>query len=75
MKSRWEAEKQSVDEVKKLKSEIEQTHADIEQAQLHYEYEKRQSSNITIFPLLKSVSQKPKRRASSAPKTLSFTTP
>ncbi|MEE0064529.1 MAG: Clp protease N-terminal domain-containing protein, partial [Acutalibacteraceae bacterium] len=30
MKSRWEAEKQSVDEVKKLKSEIEQTHADIE---------------------------------------------
>ena len=33
-KSRWEAEKGSVDEVKKLKSRIEQMNADIENAQL-----------------------------------------
>lgn len=68
MKSRWEAEKQSVDEVKKLKSEIEQTHADIEQAQLHYEYEKAAKLKYYDLPSLENVSQKLKRRVSSAPK-------
>ncbi len=52
MKSRWEAEKQSVDEVKKLKSRIEQTHADIEQAQLHYEYEKAAKLKYYDLPSL-----------------------
>lgn len=52
MKSRWEAEKQSVDEVKKLKSEIEQTNADIEQAQLHYEYEKAAKLKYYDLPSL-----------------------
>ncbi len=75
MKSRWEAEKQSVDEVKKLKSEIEHTHADIEQAQLHYEYEKAAKLKYYDLPSLESVSQKPKRRASSAPKIPLSTTP
>ena len=40
MKARWDSEKNSVDEVKNLKSKLEQLHADIENAQLHYEYEK-----------------------------------
>ncbi|MGN0545189.1 MAG: ATP-dependent chaperone ClpB [Acutalibacteraceae bacterium] len=52
MKSRWEAEKQSVDEVKELKSRIEQTHADIEQAQLHYEYEKAAKLKYYDLPSL-----------------------
>ena len=34
MKSRWEAEKNSVDEVKRLKGEIEKLHGEIESAQL-----------------------------------------
>ena len=52
MKSRWETEKQSVDEVKRLKSEIERMHAEIENAQLSYEYEKAARLKYSDLPAL-----------------------
>ena len=51
-KSRWEAEKGSVDEVKKLKSRIEQMNADIENAQLRYEYETAARLKYSDLPAL-----------------------
>ena len=51
-KSRWEAEKGSVDEVKSLKSRIEQMHADIENAQLRYEYETAARLKYSDLPAL-----------------------
>ena len=50
MKSRWEAE--SVDDVKRLKGEIEHMHAEIENAQLNYEYEKAARLKYSDLPAL-----------------------
>ena len=52
MKARWEEEKNSVDEVKRLKAEIEKTNADIENAQLAYEYEKAARLRYSDLPAL-----------------------
>ena len=52
MKARWDSEKNSVDEVKNLKSKLEQLHADIENAQLHYEYEKAAKLKYSDLPAL-----------------------
>ena len=52
MKSRWEAEKGSVDQVKDLKAKIEQMHADIENAQLRYEYETAARLKYSDLPAL-----------------------
>ena len=52
MRSRWEAEKDSVDEVKRLKAELEQMHADIENAQLRYEYETAARLRYSELPAL-----------------------
>ena len=52
MKARWDSEKNSVDEVKNLKSRLEQLHADIENAQLHYEYEKAAKLKYSDLPAL-----------------------
>ena len=52
MKARWDSEKSSVDEVKNLKSRLEQLHADIENAQLHYEYEKAAKLKYSDLPAL-----------------------
>ena len=52
MKARWDSEKNSVDEVKNLKSKLEQLHADIENAQLHYEYEKAAKLKYSDLPTL-----------------------
>ena len=52
MKARWDSEKNSVDEVKNLKSKLEQLHADIENAQLHYEYEKAAKLKYSDLPEL-----------------------
>ncbi len=52
MKSRWEAEKNSVDLVKELKAKIEQMHADIENAQLRYEYETAARLKYSDLPAL-----------------------
>ena len=52
MKARCDSEKNSVDEVKNLKSKLEQLHADIENAQLHYEYEKAAKLKYSDLPAL-----------------------
>ena len=52
MKARWDSEKNSVDEAKNLKSRLEQLHADIENAQLHYEYEKAAKLKYSDLPAL-----------------------
>ena len=52
MKACWDSEKNSVDEVKNLKSKLEQLHADIENAQLHYEYEKAAKLKYSDLPAL-----------------------
>ena len=52
MKARWDSEKSSVDEVKNLKTRLEQLHADIENAQLHYEYEKAAKLKYSDLPAL-----------------------
>ena len=51
-KARWEAEKGSVDQVKDLKAKIEQMHADIENAQLRYEYETAARLKYSDLPAL-----------------------
>ena len=71
MKSRWEAEKSSVDDVKRLKGEIEHMHAEIENAQLNYEYEKAArlkysdlpalEKQLPISPLWRNSYRRPKR--------------
>ena len=52
MKSRWDAEKNSVEEVKQLKEEIDHLHAEIENAQLRYEYEKAARLQYSDLPEL-----------------------
>ena len=52
MKSRWEVEKNGVESVKKLKSEIEQMHGDIERAQANLEYEKAAKLKYSDLPAL-----------------------
>ena len=52
MKAHWESEKSSVDEVKKLKGEREKLHADIENAQLRYEYETAARLKYSELPAL-----------------------
>ncbi len=52
MKARWESEKSSVDTVKALKAKIEQMHADIENAQLRYEYETAARLKYSDLPAL-----------------------
>ena len=54
MKARWEQEKDSVDKVKTLKSQIEKIHADIENAQLHYEYETAARLKYSDLPALEA---------------------
>ena len=52
MKARWETEKGSVDEVKRLKAEIEKVHAEMENATLRYEYEKAARLKYSDLPAL-----------------------
>ena len=52
MKSRWESEKQGVDEVKSLRAQIEKMHSDIENAQVAYEYEKAARLKYSELPAL-----------------------
>ncbi len=52
LKSRWEGEKGSVDRVKQLKAELEKLHADIENAQLRYEYETAARLQYSELPKL-----------------------
>ena len=66
MKARWDSEKNSVDEVKNLKSKLEQLHADIENAQLHYEYEKAAKLNTLTSRRLSVSLQRPRSAVRSA---------
>ena len=52
LKSRWEQEKNGVDEVKKIKGRIEQVNADIEHAQVNLEYEKAAKLKYSDLPAL-----------------------
>lgn len=63
MKARWEEEKNSVDEVKNLKIKIDQMHADIENAQLKYEYEKAAKLRYSDLPLLEKQLEEAEKRA------------
>ena len=52
MKARWEAERDSVDAVKRIKGEIEQLNADIENAQMNLEYERAAKLKYSDLPAL-----------------------
>ena len=52
MKSRWEAEKGSMDRVKNLKAQIDQLRGEMEQAQVHLEYEKAARLQYSELPAL-----------------------
>ena len=52
MKARWEAERDSVDAVKRIKGEIEQLNADIENAQMNLEYERAAKLKYSDLPSL-----------------------
>ena len=52
MKARWEAERDSVDAVKRIKGEIEQLNAEIEAAQMNLEYEKAAKLKYSDLPAL-----------------------
>ena len=52
MKALWEAEKQSAEDVKKLKADIEKMTGDIEQAQLRGEYERAAKLQYSELPAL-----------------------
>ena len=51
-KALWEKEKKDIDSVKELKAKLEQLHADIENAQLSYEYEKAARLQYAELPAL-----------------------
>ncbi|MDD6237309.1 MAG: ATP-dependent chaperone ClpB [Clostridiales bacterium] len=51
-KALWEKEKKDVDNVKELKARIERMHAEIENAQLNYEYEKAAKLRYSDLPAL-----------------------
>lgn len=53
MKSRWEWEKSGVDDVKRIKGEIEKCNAEIENAQVGLEYEKAARLMYSDLPALK----------------------
>ncbi len=72
MKSRWEAEKNGVDSVKQLKSQIEQMNGEIERAQANLEYEKAAKLKYSDLPApRKSSSRTPRPQ----PKSTRATTP
>ena len=65
MKARWEEDKNRVDEVKNLKIKIDQMHADIENAQLRYEYETAARLKYSDLPLLEKQLSEAEQKADS----------
>ena len=63
MKSRWEAERGSVDEVKKIKADIERVHGEIEAAQMALEYEKAARLKYSDLPELEKKLTEAEQRA------------
>jgi len=71
LKIRWESEKEGVDEVKNLKAEIEKTHADVENAQLRYEYETAARLKYSTLPELeRKLSEAEKKAENRESRTL-----
>ncbi|MBR0510260.1 MAG: ATP-dependent chaperone ClpB [Clostridia bacterium] len=66
MRSRWEAEKESVGEVKELKAALEKLHADIENAQLRYEYETAARLQYYELPALEAKLAEAEKRTESS---------
>ena len=52
MKAKWQSEKDVVESLKSIKEKIDQTNADIEQAQLNYEYETAAKLKYSVLPAL-----------------------
>jgi len=52
MKATWQSEKDVVENLKSLKEKIDQTNAEIEQAQLNYEYETAAKLQYSVLPAL-----------------------
>ncbi|MDD4445080.1 MAG: AAA family ATPase, partial [Eubacteriales bacterium] len=52
MKSKWDVEKSSVDEIKEIKADIERANAEIEDAQRNYEYETASKLRYSTLPEL-----------------------
>ena len=65
-KALWEKEKKDVDSVKELKAKIEQMHADIENAQLRYEYEKAAKLRYSDLPALEKQLEEAERSSEEA---------
>ena len=63
MKARWESEREGVDEVKRIKGEIEQMNADIENAQMALEYEKAARLKYSDMPALQKQLAEAEQRA------------
>ena len=63
MKARWESEREGVDEVKRIKGEIEQMNADIENAQMALEYEKAARLKYSDLPALQKQLAEAEQRA------------
>ena len=63
MKARWESEREGVDEVKRIKGEIEQMNADIENAQMALEYEKAARLKYSDLPALQKQLEEAEQRA------------
>lgn len=65
-KALWEKEKKDVDSVKDLKARIERMHADIENAQLNYEYEKAAKLRYSDLPALEKQLQEAEKTSEEA---------
>ena len=61
----WESEKQAVDSVKDIKAQIDQMHADIENAQMNLEYEKAAKLRYSDLPALEKKLQQAEQSAES----------
>ncbi|MBQ2708563.1 MAG: AAA family ATPase, partial [Clostridia bacterium] len=66
LKSRWDAEKGSVEEVKELKAKLESLNGEIEQATLHAEYEKAARLKYADLPALQKQLADAQARAEAA---------
>ncbi|MBQ7337907.1 MAG: ATP-dependent chaperone ClpB [Clostridia bacterium] len=66
MKAKWDVEKQSIERLQRLREEIEQTGADIELAQNHYDLAKAAELKYGKLPALKKQLEEEESRADGA---------
>ncbi len=70
LESRWQSEKSSADDVKRIKEELEHTHASIEAAQRAYEYEKAAKLQYSTLPELEKKLREAEEKAEKKHSTL-----